>query len=174
MSPSLPLPDWMPWWGQLAVMVGVILFGIAFLMMPFAVFGVKGRLDLVEARLDDIQVDLRMLTTRLSDPPPAPQPVVDDLPPRSRPIRSRPHPPPVPPVLPETLDQPPLSRRPQDDPGSRRPQDERPAWPQTPSLEGEPELPRRTLRAPLPEGRDQQRDDQRSSRSEPRLRWPPR
>ncbi len=61
------LPDWIPWWAQLGLFVLALLFAVAFLMMPFAVFGLKGRLDLLEAQLDDMHSDLRMLATRLPD-----------------------------------------------------------------------------------------------------------
>ena len=64
---TLPLPDWIPWWGQLALVVVAILFGLAFLLMPFAVFGTRGRLDALEAQLDDIHAEIRMLAMRLPD-----------------------------------------------------------------------------------------------------------
>lgn len=65
---NLPLPDWVPWWGQLVILILAILFGFAFMMMPFAVFGLKGRLDFLEAQLDDIHAELRMVAMRLPDP----------------------------------------------------------------------------------------------------------
>ncbi len=61
-------PDWMPWWLQLITVVVVILFGLAFLFMPFSVFGVKSRLEAVEARLDEIQGEIRSLALRLPEP----------------------------------------------------------------------------------------------------------
>lgn len=64
------LPDWVPWWAQLALLLLGLLFAVALLMMPFAVFGLKGRLDLLEAQLDDIHADLRMLAMRLPDAEP--------------------------------------------------------------------------------------------------------
>ncbi len=64
----LPLPDWLPWWVQLATLIAALLFGMMFLLMPFAVFGVKGRLDLLEARLDEIQGEIRSLSLRLPEP----------------------------------------------------------------------------------------------------------
>ena len=60
MSP-LPLPDWVPPWVHIlvfVVMAGVLLL---FVLMPFSVFGLKTRLDMIEARLDDIQAELRMI-----------------------------------------------------------------------------------------------------------------
>jgi len=60
-------PDWMPWWLQLLVVVVAILMGLAFLFMPFSVFGVKSRLEAVEARLDEIQGEIRSLALRLPE-----------------------------------------------------------------------------------------------------------
>ena len=74
MTSFLPLPDWVPPWAQLAILVAALLFGLMFLLMPFAVFGVKGRLDLLEARLDEIQGEIRSLALRL------PEPGLDDAP----------------------------------------------------------------------------------------------
>ena len=68
MTSPLPLPEWVPPWAQLAILIAVLLFGIMFLLMPFAVFGVKGRLDLLEARLDEIQGEIRSLALRLPEP----------------------------------------------------------------------------------------------------------
>ena len=61
------LPDWVPMWAQLALLLLGLLFAVALLLMPFAVFGLKGRLDLLEAQLDDIHADLRVLAMRLPD-----------------------------------------------------------------------------------------------------------
>lgn len=74
MTLPLPLPDWFPWWAQLAILIAALLFGLMFLLMPFAVFGVKGRLDLMDARLDEIQGEIRSLALRL------PEPGLDDAP----------------------------------------------------------------------------------------------
>jgi len=68
MIPPLPLPDWVPWWASLAILIAASLFALMFLLMPFAVFGVKGRLDLLEARLDEIQGEIRSLSLRLPEP----------------------------------------------------------------------------------------------------------
>lgn len=67
---SLPdfLPDWAPWWAQLAVVVLALLFGLLFLLMPFSLFGMKGRLDAMDARLDEIQGEIRSLALRLPEP----------------------------------------------------------------------------------------------------------
>jgi hypothetical protein len=61
-------PDWVPWWMQLMIVVVAILVGLAFLLMPFSVFGVKSRLESVEARLDEIQGEIRSLALRLPEP----------------------------------------------------------------------------------------------------------
>lgn len=63
---SLVFPEWMPLWAQLLVMAFVIVFGLAFLMMPFAVFGVKGRLAELELQLQDIQAETRAFSMRLA------------------------------------------------------------------------------------------------------------
>ncbi len=163
----LPLPDWMPWWIQLAILVVAILFGFALLMMPFAVFGLKGRLELIEAQLDDVHAELRMLATRFPEvvrPPfrPAEQePMTEGIAPRPRPARPRPQPVPVPPVLPG-VSPPDLARRPRDGDD----------WPDASALADEAMIPRRPLRTtPL---RDVDQDRAPRSRSEPTLRWPPR
>jgi hypothetical protein len=64
----ITFPDWMPWWLQLLVVVVAILLGLAFLFMPFSVFGVKSRLEAVEARLEEIQGEIRSLAMRLPEP----------------------------------------------------------------------------------------------------------
>lgn len=68
MTSPLPLPDWVPWWVHLAILIAILLFGLMFLLMPFAVFGVKGRLELLDARLDEIQGEIRSLSLRLPEP----------------------------------------------------------------------------------------------------------
>ena len=39
------LPVWLPGWAIVLVALPVLLWGLAFLMMPFSVFGVKLRLE---------------------------------------------------------------------------------------------------------------------------------
>jgi len=76
--PTLPfLPEGLPTWILgLALAIGG-LYLLVLLAMPFSVFGLKGRLDAIEARLDDIQDALHALARQrgvvLDD--------VDDLPP---------------------------------------------------------------------------------------------
>lgn len=62
------LPDWLPWWVPLLLLVPALLYVLAFLFMPFSVIGVKGRLDVIEARLDEIQGEIRSLALRLREP----------------------------------------------------------------------------------------------------------
>ena len=61
---NLALPDWVPWWVPLVLLLPALLFGLAFLVMPFSVIGLKSRLDAIEARLDEIQSELRHLAPR--------------------------------------------------------------------------------------------------------------
>ncbi|MEA2741630.1 MAG: hypothetical protein QOG25_1, partial [Acetobacteraceae bacterium] len=55
------LPDWVPWWVPLVLLVPALLYALAFLFMPFSVLGVKTRLEVMEARLDEIQQEIRQL-----------------------------------------------------------------------------------------------------------------
>src|SRR3954452_1650215 len=59
------LPDWT---GLLALLF-LLLAGLAYLLMPFSVFGLKGRLDSIEAQLDEIQSEIRSLSLHLSGAP---------------------------------------------------------------------------------------------------------
>jgi hypothetical protein len=67
MTPSFTLPDWLPWWVPVLIAIPVLLYAIVFFLMPFSVFGVKGRLDLIDARLDEIQGEIRSLSLRLPE-----------------------------------------------------------------------------------------------------------
>ena len=60
-------PDWVPWWVQTMLVVAGVLFALAFLLMPFATFGVKSRLDSLELHLEELGVELRSLALRLPD-----------------------------------------------------------------------------------------------------------
>ena len=73
MNMPFALPDWVPWWVPLVLVVPALLYALAFLFMPFSVLGVKSRLELIEARLDEIQQEIRHVALRL---PMGPQPVV--------------------------------------------------------------------------------------------------
>jgi hypothetical protein len=68
MTLPFALPDWLPSWAPILILVPCLLWLLAFLFMPFNVFGVKGRLDVIEARLDEIQGEVRSLALRLPEP----------------------------------------------------------------------------------------------------------
>ncbi|HET7881355.1 MAG TPA: hypothetical protein VFL55_10750 [Acetobacteraceae bacterium] len=67
MTLPFALPDWLPWWVPIVLLVPLLLYALAFLFMPFSVIGVKGRLDVIEARLDEIQGEIRHLSLRLPE-----------------------------------------------------------------------------------------------------------
>ena len=68
MTMPFTFPDWMPWWMQLAITIAALLVGLAFLAMPFSVFGLKSRLDNIDARLDEMAGEMRTLALRLPEP----------------------------------------------------------------------------------------------------------
>jgi hypothetical protein len=65
MLQMLNLPEWLPWWVPLALLVPALLWALSFLFMPFSVFGVKSRLEAIESRLDEIQNEMRHVALRL-------------------------------------------------------------------------------------------------------------
>ncbi|MFT8586399.1 hypothetical protein [Acetobacter papayae] len=75
---SLSFPEWMPLWGQLLMLAGGILFGLAFMMMPFAVFGVKGRLAELSLQVGELQAQLRAQSLREPVVQATPAPPRDD------------------------------------------------------------------------------------------------
>ena len=102
------LPEWLPWWVPIVLLVPALLYALAFLFMPFSVIGVKTRLEVIEARLDEIQGEIRHLALRLPEmsraadydeiyPPEPPQR-------RGPPAMTRP---PIPPASHELEDEPP-------------------------------------------------------------------
>lgn len=60
LAARLAIPGMPAWTGLLALLV-LLLVGLAYLLMPFAVFGVKGRLETIEAQLDELQAEIRSL-----------------------------------------------------------------------------------------------------------------
>lgn len=74
---ALTIPG-LPDWSGLVVLVLLALVGLAYLLMPFSVFGLKGRLEAVEAQLDEIQAEIRSLAQRMPEPPRRRAPVEDD------------------------------------------------------------------------------------------------
>jgi hypothetical protein len=104
---ALTLPG-LPGWSGLVVLVVLILVALAYLLMPFSVFGVKGRLEAIEARLDEIQTEMRTLSLRLPDQGRARRgPVEDDWAEPPALVARRAEPPPegrvAPPVLPPAV-----------------------------------------------------------------------
>jgi hypothetical protein len=143
MTLPFTLPDWLPWWVPIVLLVPALLYVLAFLFMPFSVIGVKSRLEVIEARLDEIQGEIRHLALRLPeigrttdyDEIYAPEPTDSQR--RTSPLITRP---PIPPASHELDDEQPREAHPR---SSRR----------------EPD-------------RDAPRDRPGGGRSEPRLDWP--
>ena len=63
---KLTIPG-MPSWVTLVLLVAIAVSILAFLAMPFAVFGVKSRLEAIEAELADLRMDIRTLARQASD-----------------------------------------------------------------------------------------------------------
>jgi len=63
LATRLTLPGLPEWTGLVALLV-LALLALCLLVMPFSVFGLKGRLDSIEAQLDDLRADLRVLAAR--------------------------------------------------------------------------------------------------------------
>ena len=87
---ALTIPG-LPEWTGIAALVVLLFFGLCLLVMPFSVFGVKGRLDAIEGQLDELRAEVRALAGRLHDgpirpPPPdeAPPPPIPQAPPAAR------------------------------------------------------------------------------------------
>ncbi|MBV1829931.1 hypothetical protein HNW77_06330 [Komagataeibacter sp. AV436] len=78
-------PQWMPAWAQAVLLVGGMLFTLLWMLVPFAVFGVKGRLDNLAIQLDDLQAELRVLALGLNaqatQPPAVAEALADRAPP---------------------------------------------------------------------------------------------
>jgi len=68
MTLPFALPDWLPWWVPIVLIVPALLYLLALLVMPFAVLGVKSRLDAIDLRLDEIQGEIRSLSLRMREP----------------------------------------------------------------------------------------------------------
>lgn len=67
LATRLTLPGLPEWTGLVALLV-LLLLALCLLVMPFSVFGLKGRLDSIEAQLDDLRADLRVLAARQPEP----------------------------------------------------------------------------------------------------------
>jgi len=88
------LPDWLPWWAVTLAAVPVLGYVLLLALMPFGVFGVKDRLAEIEARLDDIQRDLRYFAAVAAgapeEAPPSAEPAAPDRPKPGRGARAEP------------------------------------------------------------------------------------
>ena len=92
MTLPFTLPDWLPGWALLLLALPVLLWALAFLLMPFSVFGVKARLEALEAQVDALQDDLRMISMRMSgalSPPSRSSDAYEDVPDFGRLKKSR-------------------------------------------------------------------------------------
>ncbi len=153
----LNLPDWLPWWVPLVLLLPTLLWALSFLFMPFSVFGVKSRLELIEARLDEIQNEIRHVALRLPTGG-GPGPDYDDVypprmqEPRTDRVMSRP---PIPPARHELYSAQSLEAPSEPDGGTFH----------EPSLEDRP--------PPAPNARPVRRSEPvaRPVRAEPRLDW---
>lgn len=88
-------PDWMPGWLLLALAVPVLLWFLAFLMVPFNVFGVKARLETLENELAELSEQIRVMQLRAAGNQPASPPMrateaYDELPSFAQLKRNRP------------------------------------------------------------------------------------
>ncbi|MBK1660465.1 hypothetical protein [Paracraurococcus ruber] len=68
LAARLAIPGLPDWTGLVALLL-LLLAGLAYLLMPFSVFGLKGRLDSIEAQLDEVQAEIRSLSLHLSGAP---------------------------------------------------------------------------------------------------------
>jgi hypothetical protein len=64
MNLPFTLPDWMPSWVFLLLLLPALLWALAFLLMPFSVFGVKARIESLESQIDSLHEDLRIMSMR--------------------------------------------------------------------------------------------------------------
>ncbi|MSP00638.1 MAG: hypothetical protein EXR07_06255 [Acetobacteraceae bacterium] len=167
MLQMLNLPEWLPWWVPLILLLPTSLWALSFLFMPFSVFGVKSRLDVIEARLDEIQNEIRHVVLRLP-PGGVPGPDYDDVfPPRMTEQRmperlvSRPPIPPAPHEL-YNAHEPDHRADPRGDPRGDQRMDQHGG---PPPLEDRP--------PPSPNARPPRRNEPltRPARAEPRLDW---
>lgn len=147
------LPDW----ANLVIVVLGLMIALAWVLMPFSVFGVKGRIEAVEARLDVIHEDIRQLNVRMAQSGARAGP--DFAMPAEAPTLRRPSPAPPEPQMAPPIPPPPMmperSARPVPAPPPPAGRAEPAMRQDHPSVRAEPTL-------PLP------------SRAEPKLSWPPR
>ena len=70
LAARLTLPG-LPEWSGLAALCVLLLLAGCLLLMPFSVFGVKGRLDAIEAQLDEMRAEMRAMLARQADARPS-------------------------------------------------------------------------------------------------------
>ncbi len=68
LAQQLAIPGLPPWTGLVALLCLALVL-LAWVVMPFSVFGVKTRLEMLEAQLEDIQAEIRALGMRLAEQP---------------------------------------------------------------------------------------------------------
>ncbi|PYD62953.1 hypothetical protein [Gluconacetobacter entanii] len=66
---TLPWPEWLPQWAQALVLIAGLLFAVLWMLVPFAVIGVKGRLDALAVQIDDLQAELRVMAMSSTSAP---------------------------------------------------------------------------------------------------------
>lgn len=71
---TIPLPDWVPGWLPVALLIPIVVWLLLLLAMPFAVLGTRSRLEGIEAQLDDLHAELRSLAMQLGSSVGAPLP----------------------------------------------------------------------------------------------------
>ncbi len=64
---TLSLPDWMPWWAVIGVLVPVAFYLALFLLMPFSTFGLRAKLREMEGQIEALHEEIRGLTLRLPE-----------------------------------------------------------------------------------------------------------
>jgi len=70
----------LPEWTGLVALLVLLLLALCLVVMPFSVFGLKGRLDSIEAQLDDLRAELRVIAARMPDAPRRNWQAEEDLP----------------------------------------------------------------------------------------------
>ncbi len=64
---TLSLPDWMPWWAVVAILVPAAFYLALFLLMPFSTFGLRAKLREMEGQIEALHEEIRGLTLRLPE-----------------------------------------------------------------------------------------------------------
>jgi hypothetical protein len=102
---ALAIPG-LPMWSGVVVLALLAIVVLAYLLMPFSVFGLKGRLDRMEAQIEELTGEVRTLSQRLALGPRAAAAVEDFTPHPTVPLaapRDVPPPAPVAPIPPPPM-----------------------------------------------------------------------